>query len=278
MAKSTSKQAVLKNSGADTLFVGSLEKGFRVLGAFDDDHPSLGITEIALRTGMDKSAAQRFSNTLHHLGYLEKDATTRRYRPARRLMELAYLYLRHSTLASIAMPRLIEAGGVYQTTVNMAEREDTDIIYTIRIPHQKARYVATVPGRRAPLYCTSSGLAILSRLSENEIRDVLDRSNLIRFTPKTMASIDDVMRAVERARKQGVATTAGQLLAREISISAPIVNHRGRPVGAVQIPVYTPMWSLAEARKKLAPLAIETADAISGALLASHTETESRIS
>ncbi len=245
-----------------------------MLGAFDDDHPTLGITEIALRTGMDKSAAQRFSNTLHHLGYLEKDAATRRYRPARRLMELAYIYLRHSTLASIAMPRLIEAADAYQTTVNMAEREDTDIIYTIRIPHQKARYVATVPGRRAPMYCTSSGLAILSRLSDDQVRDIFERSKLIQFTPNTIATIDEVMRAVERARKQGVATTTGQLLPREISVSAPIVNHRGRPVGAVQIPVYTPMWSLAEARKKLAPLAIETADAISGALLASHSETE----
>jgi hypothetical protein len=52
---------------AHPLYVGSLEKGFRVLAAFGDDCAALGVTEIALRTGLDKSAAQRFSNTLHQI-------------------------------------------------------------------------------------------------------------------------------------------------------------------------------------------------------------------
>ena len=85
---------------ASALYVGSLEKGFRVLAAFSEDFPALGVTEIALRTGLDKSAAQRFSNTLHQLGFLEKDTATRRYRPARKLMEMAYTYLRHSALGA----------------------------------------------------------------------------------------------------------------------------------------------------------------------------------
>ena len=257
---------------ADTLFVGSLEKGFRVLGAFDDDHPSLGITEIALRTGLDKSAAQRFSNTLHHLGFLEKDAATRRYRPARRLMEFAHTYLRHSNIAATAMPRLIEAGNVYQTTVSLAEREDQDIIYTIRIPHQKAHYVATVPGKRRPMYCTSSGLSILSQLADDEVADIIRSSEMVKFRADTLATPEDVLRAVERTRKQGFAITTGQILSREIAISAPIVNPQGHPLGAVVIQVYKPVWSMAGARKKLAPLAVETADAISGALLTSDAQ------
>ena len=74
---------------AGTLFVSSLEKGFRVLEAFREAPGDLGLTEIALRTGLDKSAAQRFTNTLYQLGYLEKDPRSRRYRPAARLMEHA---------------------------------------------------------------------------------------------------------------------------------------------------------------------------------------------
>ena len=54
---------------AGTLFVSSLEKGFRVLEAFREAPGDLGITEVALRTGLDKSAAQRFTNTLYQLGY-----------------------------------------------------------------------------------------------------------------------------------------------------------------------------------------------------------------
>ncbi len=254
---------------AHPLYVSSLEKGFRVLAAFGDDCAALGVTEIALRTGLDKSAAQRFSNTLHQLGFLEKDTSTRRYRPARKLMELAFTYLRHSSLGAAAMPRLIEAGAVYQTTMNLAEREDTDLIYTVRIPHQKAAYVATVPGRRIPMYCTATGHAILSQMPADEAEDIINRSILTEHLPGTMTDPKEIMKTVRKARRNGFASTFAQLLPREIGIAAPIVDYRGRPVGAVHIPAYTPRWTVANARQKLGTLAIETADAISGALLAS---------
>lgn len=260
------------HTGSNALFVGSLEKGFRVLAAFSDDFPALGVTEIALRTGLDKSAAQRFSNTLHQLGYLEKDAATRRYRPGRRLMEMSYTYLRHSVLGAAAMPRLIEAGSTYQTTVNLAEREDTTVIYTVRIPHVKAAYSATVPGRRVPIFCSASGIAMMARMSEEEAHDILERSTMVKRLPTTETDKGKIMKAVAQARRRGFAMTYGQQLPREISIAAPIVDVRGRPIGAVQIPVYTPAWKQADAAEKLGPLAIEAADGISGAMVASEQE------
>lgn len=270
--KTKHSQEQTDHAGASALFVGSLEKGFRVLAAFGEDFPALGVTEIALRTGLDKSAAQRFSNTLHQLGFLEKDPTTRRYRPARKLMEFAYTYLRHSALGAVAMPRLIEAGGVYQTTVNLAERDDTDMIYTVRIPHEKASYAATVPGRRIPAFCSASGIAVMSRMSDDEVRDIIDRSNLVKRIETTNTDPDKIMKLVQQARRRGFALTYAQQLPREISVAAPIVDFRDRPVGAVQIPAYSPAWKQSEAAAKLGPLAIETAEAISGALVASEQE------
>ncbi len=243
---------------SSALYVGSLEKGFRVLAAFSDDFPSLGVTEIALRTGLDKSAAQRFSNTLHQLGFLEKDPVTRRYRPARKLMELGYTYLRHSALGAVAMPRLIEAGSVYSTTMNLAERDDTDMIYTVRIPHQKAAYAATVPGRRVPAFCTATGQAVLSRLNDDEVAQIIERSNLVKRMPDTIIDIDKIHAAITRTRKQGFAITYEQLLPREIGAAAPIVDYRGRPHCRRAYSAYTPGWSVAKARDKLGPLAIET--------------------
>jgi len=271
-----SNQAVTQKNANDTLasalYVGSLEKGFRVLAAFSEDFPSLGVTEIAVRTGLDKSAAQRFSNTLHQLGFLEKDQTTRRYRPARRLMELSFTYLRHSALAAVAMPRLIEAGTVYRTTVNLAEWVDTSMIYTIRIPNQQAAYVSTVPGRQVPTFCSSSGLAIMSHLGAGEISSILERSDLIKHTPSTVIEPDKILKVIARTRQQGFAMTNQQLMAREIAISAAVVDFRGRPIAAVQIPVSTTTWKLSDARQKLGPLAVKTAAAISGALISDGQE------
>lgn len=251
------------------LYVGSLEKGFRVLSAFGESDGALGVTEIAERTGLDKSAAQRFSNTLHQLGFLEKEKQTRRYRPAKKLMELAFTYLRHSSLGAIAMPRLIEAGSAYMTTVNLAERDDKDMIYTVRIPHQNASYVATVPGRRVPITCTATGLAYLSRLDHDEAMSIVENSERRRFLPTTITDIKKISTHIRRTRKDGFAITYEQLLPREFGIAAPIVDVHGHPIAAVHIPAYRPGWSLDDVRNKLGPLTVETADKISSALLAS---------
>ena len=74
----------------DTLFVTSLEKGMLVLEAFSEDRSELGLSDIVKVTGLEKSAAQRYANTLHELGYLEKNAETRRFKPSVKYLEMAY--------------------------------------------------------------------------------------------------------------------------------------------------------------------------------------------
>ncbi|OZB09623.1 MAG: IclR family transcriptional regulator, partial [Marinobacter sp. 34-60-7] len=76
----------------NTLFVGSLAKGLRLLRAFDETHTELSLGDLAQRTGLDKSAVQRLANTLHIEGMLDKDPITRRFRPSHAWLELAYAY------------------------------------------------------------------------------------------------------------------------------------------------------------------------------------------
>ena len=122
--------------------MGSVAKGFDVLKAFRRGQTELGLRDLSLSeisrlTGMDKSSAQRFTNTLNELGYLTKDPHTRRYRPAVNLVDFYYTYVISNRLAEIAMARLIEAGRVHDTTVNLCELSGPDLVYTIRIPHER---------------------------------------------------------------------------------------------------------------------------------------------
>ncbi len=248
---------------SDTLFVGSLEKGFRVLEAFRKAKTPLGITEIAHLTGFDKSTAQRFSNTLHKLGYLEKDSGTRRYRPAIGLLDLSFTYLAQNHLAESAVSRLIDASKKFDTTVNLCEMTGTDIIYTLRIPHEKTNYMATIPGRRMPAYCTSSGTVMLAFMPEREAIDIVDRSTKTAITPHTITRRDAILERISMAREQGYGIGIQQSIMNEISVAAPVLDQTGRAIAAVQIPAYMPAWTEEDVRQKLAPLAMETARAIS---------------
>lgn len=253
----------------DTLFVGSVEKGFAVLNAFRAGQRELGLRDLSLSqisklSGLDKSASQRFTNTLVKLGYLEKDERTRRYSPGLGLIEFYYTYMISNRLAEIAMPRLIEASQVHGTNVNLCELAGADIIYTIRVPHQKAIFRTTISGRRLPAYCTAPGQVILANRSEEEAEAVLAKSNMEPMTDWTTTDLKAIRARISRARRDGYSISVQQSITQEISIAAPVLDSEGRAFAAVQIPVYMPEWSIDMVQRKIVPLIIETARAISG--------------
>ena len=253
----------------DTLFVGSVEKGFAVLHAFRAGQRDLGLRDLSLSqisqiSGLDKSASQRFTNTLVELGYLEKDMRTRRYRPALGLIDFYYTYMISNRLAEIAMPRLIEASQAHGTTVNLCEPVGTDIIYTIRVPHQKAFFRATIPGRRMPAFCTAPGLVMLANRTEQEAETILASSNMAPMSEWTITDLKAVRKRISQARRDGYCISVQQSLAHEISTAAPVLDSEGRAFAAVQVPVYMPEWTTAMVKDKIVPLVIETARAISG--------------
>jgi len=53
----------------DTDFVQSLQRGLAVIRAFDAEHPTFTLSEVARATGLARAAARRFLLTLVELGY-----------------------------------------------------------------------------------------------------------------------------------------------------------------------------------------------------------------
>tara|TARA_B100000427_G_scaffold229868_1_gene193073 strand:- start:467 stop:1312 length:846 start_codon:yes stop_codon:yes gene_type:complete len=252
-------------------FVASVAKCFQVLKAFRRGQTELrqrdlGLTEICKLSGLDKSAAQRFSETLVTLGYLEKDPQTRRYRPGIALIDFYYTFMVSHRLAQIAMPILIEASKVYDTTINLCELSGTDAIYTVRIPQAKASYGTMLAGRRVPAFCSSPGMVILANLPEEESEAVFDASDIRQVTEYTVTDRETLRAQMAEARRQGFHISDQQGQVGNVSVAAPVLTPGGRAVAAVHIPGYAPRWDLDSVTEKLTPLAVETAMRISDSL------------
>lgn len=244
----------------NTLFVGSLEKGMRVLSAFGQSHTSMGLTEIAERTGLEKSAAQRLSNTLHKIGYLNKDPETRRYSPSLKTLELANAYLWSDPLVQLAMPKLIELGKKFHERVNLARLDGHEIVYVVRIPTQLTRFEAMIAGRRLSALTTSSGRAMIARFDEAERKKAIKTWPIVAMTPKTTRDRSKIAASIEDAAACGYGLTQNENILNEIGIAAPILAHDGRPIAAVQCSVSNLKWSIDKVRREIAPRLIEVAN------------------
>lgn len=247
----------------DPLFVGSVEKAFRVLGAFRDRREPMSLSEIAEAAGLPKSAAQRFTHTLTLLGYLTKDERTRRFRPSVKALDLAYAFLRSETLVERATPFAIQASERCGERVNMSLRDGDDLVYGIRIPRRIIDVESTMIGRRHPLAATAGGRAILATLPPEEAAEIVRRSPERKLTQRSLLHPDEIIRRVEEARKVGYAFNDSEVLHGEIAVGAAVLDRDGVGIAAIHISVSSVGWSVARVEETLAPLAIETANAIS---------------
>jgi IclR family pca regulon transcriptional regulator len=245
------------------LFVSSFAKGLRVLETFDLGRRSLSLSQLAEATGLDKSGVQRFTYTLHALGYLHKDPITKHYSLGPKTLQLGSTYLRSDDLVERAQPLLAECSNALGETINLARIDETDIVYLIRMPSRHAVSVDLMLGTRLPAFCSAMGRVMLAFLPRDDAQEILDRSTLQSFTPHTVTTPRELQQRMKDARQTGFVITDQEIHIGDVSIAAPVFDHTGRVAAAVGIAVPNSRWTVTRVRRKLAPLAIHLGQTLS---------------
>jgi IclR family pca regulon transcriptional regulator len=250
------------------LFIGSVSKCFRVLEALNSAGRPVGLKDLAALSGLDRSAVQRITHTLRVLGYLRQDPETRAFTLAGRMLEFSHTVLATDRVRQLAQPHLEALNKRTGETVNLMELEGDEIVYVARFPSMHAVSVDLHVGSRLPAFCTAAGRAILSCMEEPEALAVLKGSRRTAMTVHTLTDLDALRRALAAARKLGYALNNQEAFIGDLSVAAPLLDERGRPVGAVNIAVPTPRWQLPQVLETLVPQLLRTVQAVNRALRA----------
>lgn len=248
---------------ASSLFVNSVEKAMRVLTVFGSRRRQLSLSQISAMTGLDMSAAQRFTFTLLHLKLLRKDSESKLYELSPRMLDFGYQYMASNELVSRATPFLQQLSVETEETVNLTTLDGAEIVFLQRIVSRHVLTPEVIVGTRLPAYCTSSGLAILSVLPPHEVAVVLDASNLVKYTQHTITDRDQILGRLEKIRALGYAHTEDEMYLGDIATAVPIVDSDGRPLGAINVAVARSRWKGAEDELRISSLLMAAGRAIS---------------
>lgn len=248
---------------ADALFNQSLAKGLQVLCAFSEGNRSLTLGEIAQRTGMSKSSAQRSVHTLQTLGYIGKHPVTQRFCLLPRVVELGFHYLDTHPLVSLAHSYLAQLARDSGETATLSEPTGPHMVYIAQVPTTQHIPVLTPVGTQVPLYASSCGRAYLSQLPSDQWPALLTAMERRPRTRHTVTQVPAIVQRLHQCRDTGYATNCEELFLGDMGIAAPVLNARGQVVGAVHIAPPCSRWRMLDAQKQLAPLVVECARAIS---------------
>ncbi|MGD8997702.1 MAG: IclR family transcriptional regulator, partial [Anaerolineae bacterium] len=217
-------------------------------------------------TGLSKSTVFRFTYTLEDLGFLERDPETKQYRPGLKVLRLGFTALNSLEMGQIAQPYLKALSAECGWTSNMTVRDEAEIVYVARNKTQQILSVDLHLGSRLPVYCTSMGKAQLIDLSRQELHVLIGEGPYERRGPNTITRLEDLVAELDQVRRLGYAVADEELAPGLRAVAAPVRGHTELVVAAVNVSVPGGRVSREELESRLAPMVVETARQISGAL------------
>ena len=168
-----------------------------MIGAFDERHRSLALSELAQRAGLPLATAHRLAGDLVAGGALQRREDGR-FVVGRLLWEAGLLAPVEGRLRQVAEPFLHDVYAATLATVHLAVRDGDEVLYIERMMGRSSVPIVSAVGSRLPMHCTGVGKVLLAHAPP----DVRARAfaRLTRVTPYTIVAQPVLSAQLERIR------------------------------------------------------------------------------
>ncbi|NMP28920.1 IclR family transcriptional regulator [Rahnella sp. SAP-1] len=127
------------------------------------------VKDLTEHLAMPKSTAARVLKQLKDSGFVDKNRQSQQYEPGLMFLDASYLVRRHSSLIDVTEKALRELCQQTGHTGYVSIMDKNDVLALRVIPGSHPLQVVTHPGKRSSVWGTSTGRAILSRMTDAQI-------------------------------------------------------------------------------------------------------------
>lgn len=215
--------------------VGSVGKALQILCTFSTAVPQLSVSQIGRKLGLPKSTTHNLLHTLASFDFVRQDEETRLFRLGPRLYELGLQVSQLVKIESVGRPHLRHLKELTKETVKLAVPSDGEVLVIAAEESPYELHTRGDAGRRTPLHSTSLGKAILASLPDEEIRSLLERRGLHRFTTNTITDLARLQREIATVRSEGYALDWEESELGVRCAAAAVTDVTGRVVATISI-------------------------------------------
>lgn len=224
--------------------MGGLAKGLRLLEAFDAAHARMTVTEAARQVDLSLASARRCLLTLCELGYLQTDG--KRYWMDHGALRVGYAYASSTQLPRLFQPALDALSERSRESASLSVLHGRHVLIAARSTARRTMRVGLGVGSRLPLHCSAAGRALLLDRGDAQVRALFAGQPLERFTPRTRASLRELLREMAASRTRGYAICNEEIELGVRSIAVPVRDRDGDTVAALSISTRAERMTLAE--------------------------------
>ena len=240
------------SGGKDPEFLSTLERGLRVLKAFDEDHPEMTLSEVATKTALPPAVARRCLITLVELGYVGQHERKFLLRPA--VLTIGSAFLASMQIEQVVLPPLQGLRDQTGDSASLAVLSGAEILYVAHVSTDRRFRVAAGVGTRFPFHATSLGKALAAHLPEGERAALLAGAPFQRFTERTVTDGTALAERLDLITQRGYDSALDELDYGIVSVAVPIFGRDKRVIAAINCSTSTTRISQDELVRTRLPL------------------------
>ena len=204
----------------------SVDNALRLLLLFGEQQ-RVRLTDASIYLGVASSTAHRLLAMLQYRGFVRQDLASRVYEPGPALSTIAFSMMRRLDVRLRARPVIERLNADLQETIHLGRLEGAQVYFLDSLESDRAVRVVSRMGRSMPAHCTSTGKAMLSQLSTEELRVLYPSEQLLGLTKKSLTSRAALEKELEKTRRRGYALSLEESEEGVVSVAAPIVGLGG---------------------------------------------------
>jgi DNA-binding IclR family transcriptional regulator len=210
--------------------VQSIERAAAVLRLLAGSSGLLGVGEVSRSLGLAKGTAHGILRTLQHVGFVEQDTVSGKYRLGAALLHLGTSYLDVNELRSRAINWADPLAARSGEAVRVGALLDGQVLVVHHVFRPDDSFQTLDVGALLPPHATALGKALLA-FDPNASTAL--RGPLETYTRRTVARPAAVVRELAAIREAGWAGEVEEWTLGEAGIAAPIRGAGGLAVGAI---------------------------------------------
>jgi len=212
----------------------TISRAILLLRCFEEGADSIPLAELTRRAGLNKVTTYRLAEALVKEGLLNKSADSSFYSISYGLISLGRALLDPLGLISSAQPILkaVQEATGETAIINLREGQYAVVLGEILSP-QPVRFSLGL-GYRVDLRVGAAGWAILSKMQDWEVRDILESSAVLHADGSTM-QVSEIEAGLSQTSERGFAMTNSQRVRDAAGYAAPFLGPGGVVAGSLAV-------------------------------------------
>lgn len=165
----------------------------------------MGVSEIANQLGVAKSTAHRLLMTLESGSYVRKVGKDSLYCLGLKFLEMNQVVVDSLNVVEIARPHLEKLSKESGEIVHLVMLDGNELLYIDKVENSSTIRIYSQIGKRAALYCTGVGKAILAKYDEEQLDDYINHNSFHKYTEYTLTTPEELKTTLKEVRNNGFA-------------------------------------------------------------------------